>query len=424
MSLSLGLGVVVAAALFFAWLVRRAAGVRRPLLRWPGLVVSGALSAGCAAVAVLGFVGAGKLGASHAGPVPAFTVAATPARIAHGERLAYLCAACHSSTGDLPLDGGRENFAEGIGTLYAPNLTPAGPLAGWSDGEIVRALRGGVDKAGRALSIMPSEDYRRLSDADAAALVAYLRAQPPVVRDLPVKRLNLVGAVLFGVGVYPSSVQEPLIAPVTAPLRAPTPAYGRYLVGVAGCATCHGEELTGGTPNPFVPAGPDLLASATWSDAAFARAMRSGVTPSGRVLDPEAMPWRNLGRVFGDDDLRAVRAYLQSLSATALTNTTPADAASSVGAARSGEGGRLYAANCAGCHGGAGEGGAGPALTGNGRLGNETFVIERLLNGRGAMPAWAGVLSDEQIAAVGSFVRTGLGNDFGPLTTRDVARHE
>lgn len=420
MSLILGLGVAVVATLFSAWLAGRAARAHHPLLRWLGLVVSGLLAAGCASVAVLGLVGAIKLGASHPGPVPTLTVAATPEKAAHGERLAHLCVACHASTGDLPLDGGRENFAQGIGTLYAPNLTPAGPLAGWSDGEIIRALRQGVDKEGRALSIMPSEDYRRLNDADAAALVAYLRAQPPVERDLPAKRLNLIGAVLFGVGVYPSSVQEPLTAPVTAPPRAPTPAYGRYLVGVAGCATCHGEALTGGMPNPFVPAGPGLFASAAWSEAEFARTMRSGVTPSGRVLDPEEMPWKDLGAVFGDDDLRAVRAYLQSLAAdVATTGDTPL-----VDAARSGEGAQLYAANCAACHGGAGEGGVGPALAGNERLGDSAFVIERLLNGRGAMPAWEGVLSDEQIAAVGSFVRTGFGNDFGALAASDVAGHK
>ena len=420
MSLVLEFCVAVVAALFFAWLVGRAARARRPLLRWPGLLLSGLLAAVCASVVALGLVGVGKLGASHPGSVPTLTVASTPERVARGERLAHLCVACHSSTGNFPLDGGRENFAQGIGTLYAPNLTPAGPLSAWSDGEIVRALRQGVNKDGRALSIMPSEEYRGLSDEDAAALVAYLRAQPPIARDLPAKRLNLVGAVLFGVGVYPSSFQEPLAAPVTAPLRAPTPEYGRYLVTVAGCATCHGEGLTGGTPNPFVPAGPSLLTSAAWSEADFARAMRSGVTPSGRVLDPEEMPWKDLGKVFEDDDLRAIRAYLQGLAAdVAAAGDTPL-----VDATRSGEGGRLYAAHCAGCHGEAGEGGAGPALAGNDRLGNSAFMIERLLNGRGAMPAWEGVLSDEQLAAVGSFVRTSFGNDFGPLTTSDVAGHE
>lgn len=101
---------------------------------------------------------------------------------------------------------------------------------------------------------------------------------------------------------------------------------------------------------------------------------------------------------------------------------TESSVGTSVAASAAGE--QFYLQNCAGCHGGEGEGGAGPALAGNGRLQDGAFVLERLLNGRGAMPAWEGVLSDEQIAAVGSFIRTSFGNDFGRINASDVAAHE
>jgi hypothetical protein len=44
-------------------------------------------------------------------------------------------------------------------------------LGGWSDAEIARAIREGVDKDGVGLVIMPSANYRALSDADVAAVV-------------------------------------------------------------------------------------------------------------------------------------------------------------------------------------------------------------------------------------------------------------
>jgi hypothetical protein len=43
------------------------------------------------------------------------------------------------------MDGGTENFAEALGTLYAPNLTPGGSLKDWTEGEISRAIPEGVD---------------------------------------------------------------------------------------------------------------------------------------------------------------------------------------------------------------------------------------------------------------------------------------
>ena len=69
-----------------------------------------------------------------------------------------------------------QDFSKGgppVGTLYGANLTPAGEIKDWSDGEIIRAIREGVHKTGRSLIIMPSEVFRHLSDVDVQAIVAY-----------------------------------------------------------------------------------------------------------------------------------------------------------------------------------------------------------------------------------------------------------
>lgn len=142
-----------------------------------------------AGVALLGIY---RLNQTH--PNPASDVNATNAQIniVRGERLAYLCVDCHASTGDLPLDGvGSAQIEESIGTLAAPNLTPGGPLVEWSDGEIIRAIREGIDNEGRTLLLMPSDQYCVMSDEDVQALVAYLRSQPAVERQTPPRQLNL-----------------------------------------------------------------------------------------------------------------------------------------------------------------------------------------------------------------------------------------
>lgn len=117
------------------------------------------------------------------------------------ERGAYLaaimdCQGCHSGrleNGAIDpaahLTGGPLGFElPGLGIFFPPNLTPdaATGLGAWSDGEVVRAVREGVRPDGRILApIMPWESYRALTDADAAALVAYLRSLEPVERAVP-----------------------------------------------------------------------------------------------------------------------------------------------------------------------------------------------------------------------------------------------
>jgi mono/diheme cytochrome c family protein len=81
---------------------------------------------------------------------------------------------------------------------------------------------------------------------------------------------------------------------------------------------------------------------------------------------------------------------------------------------------QLFAQHCAGCHGRNGGGGVGPALAGNARLEDASHVIRSLLEGPGIMSALRDQLSDEELAAVASFVRMSWGNDFGPLSLEDV----
>lgn len=93
--------------------------------------------------------------------------------------------------------------------------------------------------------------------------------------------------------------------------------HGEYLVTIALCKMCHGPELTGGPPlEPGSPAAPNIAAHAVpggWTEHGFIDAIRSGVIPDGRALDPEAMPWEFYAKMT-DEELQAIWRYLGSLS--------------------------------------------------------------------------------------------------------------
>lgn len=176
-----GLALVIASCLLFGFLAYRSIKAGRRWVQLAAGIPCVLLALLFGAATVLALVGYAKLSEQHPNPVSQLTVVSTPAMIANGERFARSCAGCHSANGNLPLSGHNFFGSDGppIGTLWAPNLTPA-HLADWSDGEIIRAIREGVGRDGRTLMVMPASSFRNLSDEDAPSLVAYLRSQPAV----------------------------------------------------------------------------------------------------------------------------------------------------------------------------------------------------------------------------------------------------
>lgn len=93
----------------------------------------------------------------------------------------------------------------------------------------------------------------------------------------------------------------------------------------------------------------------------------------------------------------------------------------------SAEGRQVYEQICQSCHmadakGGGGAGTGIPALAGNANLASKDSMIAPIVHGRGGMPWFTDMLSDEQIAAVATYVR-GHFNDYqDPVTVADVAR--
>ncbi|HEV8499579.1 MAG TPA: c-type cytochrome [Gemmatimonadaceae bacterium] len=314
---SLGVSVLVLLAVLGVWLAIRSRRAKNRGVKWTGLILSSLLAVVCSLATVVVLIGYYKINfPAYRSSASDVKVAGTPEQIARGAKLAVICSGCHSPDGKLPLAG--RNFMDAnappAGKLYAVNLTPAGEIKEWSDGEVIRAIREGRHKSGRSLIIMPSGAFRNFSDVDVHSVVAYLRSQPAAGQRSPATRLNIVGAALVGAGVPIIAAQPPIAQPVVAPQEGASAEYGRYLVSILACQECHGPELAGRKPGGLgPPAGPNLTALVpSWSAEGFIRTLRTGIDPANHKL-LEAMPWKEISSFANDDDLMAIYMYLHSL---------------------------------------------------------------------------------------------------------------
>ena len=222
---------------------------------------------------------------------------------------------------------GQGNFP---GVLCIRNITPD-PESGigkWTDGEIIRSIREGVDHKGLGLfPIMPYFIYRSISDQDAAAVVAYMRSLEPVEATRPERSID------FPMNLLIEMFPEPLDGPVAHPDPSNPVAYGEYLATIARCGFCHtprqnqgkdgipGMEFSGGVPfalgskiTPSKNLTPDQTGIGPWTKAAFiARFKRFGdPQPVARIEDNTLMDWPAYSGMT-EADLGAIYEFLRSL---------------------------------------------------------------------------------------------------------------
>ncbi len=275
-----------------------------------------------------------------------------PERLERGRYLAHhvaLCIHCHSDKqgdkiGYPPVleaigDGGSscwdESSGHGSGFKVCPsNITSDAEfgLGGWSDGEIMRAIREGVDRDGKALfPLMPYSAYRSLSDEDTKSLLVYLRSLPPSRRAVPERELPLL------LGIEVKFQPKPLDKEVPDPPANDPVARGKYLTTIAGCNQCHtpvddkgmpiaSREFSGG--QPFLLGGGSRVFSSNLTpaksglgsrgEAEFIGIFRAFATPvAAKTSIPPglntAMPWLSYA-FMTTDDLKAIYAYLRTLT--------------------------------------------------------------------------------------------------------------
>ena len=225
------------------------------------------------------------------------------------------CKECHGRD----LGGATIIDAAFVGHWVAPNLTTGegSVTKGFTASDWDRAVRHGVRHNGRTSS-MPVVEFVNLSDRELSDIVAYIRSQPPVNRDMGPVRLGPVFAFLIAtdpktLGAF--TIDHDKLHAIEPPPEVASVELGRHIVQV--CRGCHGENLSGGklAGDPDMPIVANLTPHETglkgWSEADFLRAIREGKRKDGTDIS-RMMPWQAYGRMT-DTELKAIWAYLQTV---------------------------------------------------------------------------------------------------------------
>lgn len=179
-------------------------------------------------------------------------VEATPARLARGRYITLHvadCLTCHSEVDGtrfgIPAKPGTEGkggfpFTKALGipgVVCAQNITSDKEtgLGNWTDGEIIRAIREGIDRNGQALfPMMQYQSFREMSDEDVKSVVVYVRTLPPVRNQVPLKKID------FPVNLFVKAAPRPVEGVLMTPNPQTDPfGYGSYLVTISSCRECH-----------------------------------------------------------------------------------------------------------------------------------------------------------------------------------------
>jgi mono/diheme cytochrome c family protein len=326
----------------------------KKFLKWAGIVSGALVGLIVIAIVIIYFKTEQRLTRIYEIPEQVLSIPVDEASIERGQHIFRFrgCEACHSDGGYLSLSETSPAFnahldpasqdmprMEGnvylddpaLGTVIASNLTSGrGGVGGeYTDPGWARAIRHGVRFDGTPLLFMPSTEFYFLSDEDLAAVIAYVKSAPPVDNELPRSSLSWTGRVVMALVPAITFIPAELIAhdvpPPAAPEAGITPQYGEYLA--YSCKVCHGLTMSGGPIPGFPsswPAAPNLTFGdgsvlPSWADEEFINTIRTGVTPEGRKLRGEFMPWGSY-KFMSDDELKAVWVYLQALPKLAYGN--------------------------------------------------------------------------------------------------------
>lgn len=357
------------------------------------------------------------------------------------------CAACHTRPGGLPFAGGLA-IDTPFGTLVSANITPdrhAG-IGSWSDEEFLRSMQQGLAPGGEHLyPAMPYPYFARVTRADLLAIRAWLATLEPVGDAVETNRLPfpfrlrasmvLWNGVNFTKGEYQSD-----------PGHSPEWNRGAYLVnGLGHCGACHtpknlmggdksGQPLAGGVLQGqyATPLDGDVRTGlGGWQIADIVSYLKTGWGAGQATSGSMALVVADSTSQLADGDLHAIAVYLKDLAAPTRTASALSRDSEVMKTGKS-----LYGANCAACHtaSGAGVAGIAPTLAGSAivQAAAADSLIDVVLNGAQAvatdaaptapgMPAFGWLLSDEQIAALLSYVRNDWGNAASVVQAGDVA---
>lgn len=273
-------------------------------------------------LAILGV--AASQGLRAEGPIPA----------AQGEYLFHAagCQGCHTPEGGPLLAGGRP-LRTPFGTFYPPNITPDREtgIGAWELEDFIRAVREGTSPEGVPYyPAFPYTSYRHVRAEDAAAIFAYLKAQPPVRRENRPHELVWWARWRWSMRPWHRLFLED---EQRRPLDDPELERGRYLVDALGhCGECHtprgsfgqldsGRYLAGATLLPEGDTAPNLTPDrdtglGKWSEDDIEYLLETGELPDGDYVGgPMAEVVDNVTAHLTPGDRRAIARWLRIIPA-------------------------------------------------------------------------------------------------------------
>jgi len=179
-------------------------------------------------------------------PKLAITADHSPAAVARGELLFQsLCMECHGGADGRATGKHLAEAPEFFGKFYSANLAhPKQGLAQRSDAEIARTLRTGVLPSGQFSVAMSL--FQGLGDEDIAALLGYVRSEPPALRPggelQPPSQLTPAAQLLLAATGIEAPV-EGALERIAVPKREPSVEYGRYMATIMDCVGCHTDSM-------------------------------------------------------------------------------------------------------------------------------------------------------------------------------------
>ncbi|PSC05947.1 alcohol dehydrogenase [Alsobacter soli] len=363
------------------------------------------------------------------------------------------CYACHTADPSKPFAGGRP-LQTPFGAIYSANITPDRQtgIGAWSDDDFYRAMHEGVSANGERLyPAFPYPYYTHVTRGDVLAIRAYLQTLEPIANAPPRNKLPFPLSeravmrpwnwMFFDDGAFHPD-----------PSKSASWNRGAYLVeGLGHCGACHtpknvlgadmdDKALAGGTiENWFAPnLGADLRTGlGGWSEADVIDYLKTGRNSHDSATGPMSEVIQYSTSQLNDEDLHAVAAYLKDLPGEAGRVPSSASGQQTSSSGLSGSGEAIFLDQCSTCHRSNGEGTPTvfPPLKGNANVqqADATTVIRVILQGARttptdarptpfSMPAFDWKLSDAQIAAVATYVRTAWGNVAESVSADDVGK--
>ena len=371
------------------------------------------------------------------------------------------CVACHSVAEGEPFAGGLK-MSTPLGAIYSTNITPDPDtgIGSYSLAEFERAVRRGIAKDGHRLyPAMPYPSYAKLTDEDVAKLYSYFMEEVrPIRRQNTESEIPAVLAFRWPLAIWNTSFARGGSYQVKATHDAVWNR-GAYLVqGPGHCGACHTPRGVGVQEKALDETSSHFLAGAeidawyapslrgevqtgigTWSEKDVFDFLKHGHNRIGSSFGSMTEVINNSTSYLSDEDLTAMAVYLKSLPARSKQEPLRYEDETTtalLSAPLIQPGAAVYAGACSSCHGFNGKGFPPhiPAIAGNPVvLDHEaSSLINVVLNGsiprmpRGEpaayrMPQFRENLSDEEVAAVVTFMRTAWGHAASNVSTARVA---